>query len=245
MTGLHIVTASLDPEKTEKYWGSWAKTWAEPRLTHHVIGVMGPVKAFLVGIEQAYDAGAEVVACLHDDLEITEKFWDMRIEGALAADQRTLLCGFGGAKGLGSDDIYRTPYRLEQLARVDFISNMRDAEAHGRRADWPEQVACLDGFSLIGKAEFMLAQFRKFDKLGVVHHAYDSWLGATAWRAGGTVWYIPVACHHAGGMTAVGDPRFAQWAADKFKVGGEREIRDHAHWMMYNDLRGVLPLRIR
>lgn len=240
---LHIVTASLDPGKTEKYWGSWEKTASRPIPRTHVTGVMGPVQAFLVGIEEAAAAGAEVVACLHDDLEILVRGWDEEIEELFVRNRHALLCGFGGAKGLGALDIYKTPYRLEQLARVDFISNMKDAEAHGRRSQLPQEVACLDGFSLIGRAKFMLKAFQKFDKLGVIHHGFDSWLGAEAWRVGGTCWYLPVACHHAGGATAVGDPRFAQWAAEH--ADGESAIRNHSHRMMYADLRGVLPLRIR
>ena len=72
--------------------------------------------------------------------------------------------------------------------------------------------AACDGFSLIGRAGFMKAAFQHFTDRGIIHHGFDSWLGALAARQGLEVWFLPVRCHHAGGMSAVAAPEYQRWA---------------------------------
>ena len=88
---------------------------------------------------------------------------------------------------------------------------------------------------------------------GVIHHFYDGILGALAKRLDWQVWFIPVTCHHFGGRTAVGDPRYHEWAnhyaQQTDRLGIEEEgIGDQVFWLRshrigYNEFRDVLPIR--
>jgi hypothetical protein len=232
---------------------------------------LGPVPAFKIGVDLALQVTAPdgIIACLHDDLLIEEPNWDAKVRSFFNTYPDCGLAGFGGGTGLGADDIYRSPYGPMQLARQDFVSNMRDAEAHGRRSTLPVQVACLDGFSQIGRVRYWQGvgaeggvEGRPFDRLtaaGVIHHAYDAYLGAYAIDRGWQVWMLPIRCHHYGGQTAVGDAGYQQWAKQQTIKGigvdpetqelvtieGDTKLWIDAHRIVYDLLRGVLPLRIQ
>lgn len=179
--------------------------------------LLGVIPAYALGVQKALEEGAEIIACLHDDLRCdgTEPPWDQAVLEHFAQHPQCGLLGFGGALGLGDDDIYQVPYNPMQLARKTFGSNMRHAEAHGQRWTEKRRVSCLDGFSLIGRREFWqgflaptpppgipewdnsgpgeyLGQPRVYPNLfqrmaaaGLVHHCYDSLLGCYAVRLGG------------------------------------------------------------
>jgi hypothetical protein len=237
---LVAVTAHLDRGKTYDYW----KTWAEDCYTVRVQGVMGPVPAFYRGCIEAWQAlgRPDILACLHDDLAIHDRGWMARVITEFRDDRTLLLAGFGGALGLGEEWIYRRAFDPMSLVRKSFISNMDEAEAHGTRVTEVRQVACLDGFSLIGRAEFMLSGFHLFKGLGILHHAYDSAFGALAKRWGGKVKMIPVRCHHAGGMTAVGMPEWSRWAAEH--RGSEQKVWRDAHKAVWGEFRDTLPFSV-
>ena len=240
---LVLVTATLEPNAGS---AACVKSWSRLASYHipgyQIIGAHGTVPAFAKGIGRACADGAEIIACLHDDLLIEEDSWDVIVMNWFDSHPKCVLAGFGGGKGLGASDIYQTPYDPMQLARQDFISNMRDAEAHGRRVTVPTRVACLDGFSQIGRADFLHRAFEHLQALGVVHHAYDSHLGVLAAREGYEVWMLPVGVHHFGGRTAVGSTAYNLWAKAQHPEG------DHGFWVdahraLYEDARGLLPLR--
>jgi len=157
-----------------------------------------------------------------------------------------------------------------QLARKGFRSNLIDAEVHGLRSLLAEPVACLDGFSQIGRREFWLglapvSQLTKridnggtisrgeyqptlrpwhlLDRIGVRHHAYDSALGAIAKRYHWEAWYLPVRCRHLGGMTAVGDEGYQRWAAQQTE-GGDHGFWEQAHAAVYAEFKAELPIRL-
>lgn len=260
---LSVLTASVDPTFTARYWRSWraeASGEYEGVIVVNGMGelaaermqkpegfdvalwqpeVMGTVPAFAIGLEQCR---GDVVACLHDDLEILEPGWDVQVQEFFDDHPRAGLACFSGADGLGAADIYRRPYEPHQLARVGFFSNMVDAEKHGRREVQVMRSACGDGFSQIGRLSFMHAAYQHFLDKGVVHHAFDSWLGALAQRAGWDVWFLPIRCHHAGGVTAVGSAAYAEWAAAH---GGDHYFWEKSHRAMFEDCRSELPIRVR
>jgi hypothetical protein len=261
-----IVSASIDPEPTRDYWGSWLQTASDINLPVYMIlngpasanvdaaklppgfhlmcstEILGPVPAFALGVRWAQSEGADIIACFHTDLRLDEPGWDFKVQSLFESNGKCLLAGFSGASGLGSDDIYHSPYSPYQLARQGFFSNMTEAEKHGKRLLTPRRMACCDGFSLIGRAEFMRRSFDRLEGLGVVHHMQDSALGAFAYRAGGEAWYLPIKCHHAGGGEAVANRAYHTWAQAK---GGDQGIWNQSHRLLYEELRGVLPLRIR
>lgn len=288
---LAIVTATLDLDRAKDCVSSWAVLATGP-LDIYIVGqtgagmrdwelvadtdcgpqvrffamstreVLGVVPAFALGVQKALEDGAPLIACLHDDLLIEQQTWDEDVVRLFKACPRAGLCGFGGGKGLGSDDIYRTPYNPMQLARIGFISNMRDAEAHGERVEVAMPVACLDGFSQIGTRTFwqnlphftfhgtrldMDAHpptnlFAQMQQLGMVHHFYDAALGAFAKRLGYQVWFLPIRCHHYGGRTAVGNQRYTDWALGQV-AGGDGGFWEAAHRIGYTEFKDVLPIR--
>ena len=261
-----VVTATTNMQRAEPCLKSWAERAAvAPMIRVVVNGQSGPylgtVPAFRTGVDDALEAtDADIIACLHDDLEILEDHWDETIERAFRRHPEVGLLGFGGAVGLGHPDLYRTPYDPMQLARVGFRSNLVDAEAHGARSLVPEPVVCLDGFSQIGRRAFWQG-IRRIDTFGngtrhlrirpwqylqdqgFIHHFYDGGLACLARRLGWDVYYLPVRCHHYGGRTAVGDQGYQRWAAQQID-GGDRGFWEQAHRLGYDCFRNELPLRL-
>lgn len=238
---LVAVTAHLDAEKTRDYWG----TWSQDIETVAIVGEMGPVPAFYKGCLEAWRVyRPKLIACLHDDLAIHDRQWASRVRLAFAEDPDLLLAGFGGAKGLGEPWIYSRPYDPMSLVRKSFHSNMDQAEVHGVRCKEVIDVACLDGFSLIGRAEFMLSGWHLFKGLGIIHHMYDGAFGALARRWGGKTKMLPVRCHHAGGLTAVGMKQFGDWADKHYGGDGQHAIWKQAHRAVWEHFSDVLPFQV-
>lgn len=286
---LHVVTATTNPERAAKWIQSWGPVpltivrngtpapipdplfwrpptvppveWVYPDAPQY----LGSVSAFRLGVDHvlATHPEADIIACLHDDLELLEDWpsWQARVVRHFERTPACGLAGFGGAIGVGDQDIYQTPYRPEQLARIGFRSNLVDAEVHGGRSLLPERVACLDGFSQIGRRAFFegwkregqtdlhtprevlqTAPWTYLEGLGIKHHLYDTALGLLAVRQGWETWYLPIRCHHHGGQTAVGDQGYARWATETY--GGDHAIWEQAHHAGYEAFRDVLPLRI-
>jgi hypothetical protein len=262
--GVLVWSGTMDPTKPEQE--AWMPDVDHKAASGNIIltrrEILGVVPAFALGVEFALKhTQAEVIACLHDDLLIEQDGWDQMVMEAF--DQPEIgLVGFGGGTGLGDSDIYQTPYSPYQLARQGFVSHMREAERHGTRVEHPVQVACLDGFSQVGRREYWEAVptrdlrgpsaglkpgvpniLQQMADWGLVHHAYDAALGAWAKRLGWQVWMLPVRCHHLGGQTAVGDPRYAEWA-ESIVPGGDKTFWELAHKEVYERFRDVLPIRV-
>lgn len=226
---------------------------------------LGSVPAFRAGVDYVLEhrPEADPIICLHDDVEIQEPEWLRKVCRLFEQHPECGLAGFGGAIGLGAEDIYKVPYNPMQLARIGFRSNLTDAEAHGVRSLLPERVACLDGFSQIGRRAFfegrcgpMRAEFpgafstspknRPWTYLedhGFVHHFYDGALGCLAARVGWETWYLPVRCRHLGGQTAVADRGYHEWAKGQIP-GGDQGFWQQSHERGYELFRDVLPLRV-
>lgn len=244
-----------------------------PIAVHGHNGYLGVVPAFAAGMEFAFQLTPPptVIACLHDDVEIDEDSWDDRVMDTFETYPACGLTGFGGGKGLGASNIYQVDYDPMHLARTSFVSNMREAEAHGRRLRWRhERLACLDGFSQIGRVEYWRARaarsdlqsrgllqgvpdpepeviadnlFQQMETLGIIHHAYDAALGCYAKRLGWEVWLTPVECHHLGGQTAVADQGYAAWADAKTDTDhGDHVFWNQAHRLVYDEFKDVLPI---
>jgi hypothetical protein len=261
---LVVVTATTDRARSAKCIESWGTVPVVIVDNGGTRPYLGPVLAFRLGVDQALDQfpDAEIIACFHDDLEIHDPLWDAKVLRHFYRQPACGLAGFGGAIGLGCDNLYTVPYDPMQLARIGFRSNMSNAEAHGMRSLLTERVACLDGFSQIGRRAFWegcraamgpwigvvgpAVQPRPFtylDSLGVVHHFYDGMLGCLAARYGWETWYLPIACHHFGGQTAVGDRGYQAWAETQ-AAGGDQGFWKEAHRLGYDTFTDVLPLRV-
>jgi len=245
-------------EKAQEAIGSLSRSWIL------VPEYLGTVPAFRLGVDYALERpDAEILACLHDDLEILDPHWASVVEDFFAAHPACGLLGFGGATALGHPQIYQRPYDPMHLARAGFRSNLVDAEAHGQRSLIPARVACLDGFSQIGRRAFWEGcragpeykagisgvylggrPLTLLEQLGMRHHFYDGALGCLAARYGWEVWYLPIRCRHLGGQTAVGDPGYHAWATTQ-DPQGDQGFWQQAHRIGYDAFRDVLPLRVK
>jgi hypothetical protein len=242
---LAVVTASLKPTEATTLaciW-SWRDHAAYALETYVISGKFGVVPAFAEGVAEAFAGGAEAVVCLHSDVLITQPSWDIYVQRVL--DTGVKFAGFGGGTSLGSDDLYKTPYDPMQLARGGFVSNMQDAEAHGRRSLSPVPCVAFDGFSQIGTKDWFEAAWEWLGNSGCTHHFYDGMLGCLAARAKvqpGMM--IPVACHHFGGREAVGNPAYQEWAKQQ-NAKGDQGFWEQAHQLGFEEFVDVLPLRLK
>lgn len=260
---LVLCVATLHPDRCARTIEQWRSTATYDWPIIQTTGVMGVVPAYAKLVGDALAFGGEILACLHDDVEIYEKGWDKNILDFFDTHPRCGLAGFGGATGLGAPDIYQTPYNPMQLARRDFCSNMRDAESHGRRVVEPLRCAAFDGFAQVGRAEFWggLAPsvrmnrtpasishahpnlFQQMADWGLIFHAYDSLLGCFAKRLGWEAWLLPFDCKHHGGLTSVGDKNYETWAKETNGVG-DQKFWEEAHQIGYREFRDVLPFSV-
>lgn len=183
---------------------------------------------------------APVIAFLHSDCEIFEPGWDERVLAEFD-DPKVGVVGFGGGRQHGHEDIYKTPYRLQQLARFDYLSNTRDAEIHGARFDGSCEVAVLDGFALVIRRD-LLVRTGGWPVSQIPFHCYDYWACIAAHKLGYTVRLVGVRCHHHGGATAT-TPAYQDWSR---KVLGKSDVEVHeeSHRVIYEMGRGVLPWRV-
>lgn len=284
---LAVVTATVDSLRAAPCLESWGDvplviveqgrgpSWKGREGIYRLVSteILGVVPAFARGVQVALRGGADIVACLHDDLEIHDPGWAHVVQAMFQLNSTIGLVGFGGATGLADHDIYRKPYDPMQLARKNFMSNMRDAEAHGVRVTEARQVACLDGFSQIGRRGYWEGctppdakgfeeseypdgtnLFQVMQDWGIVHHAYDAALGCFANRLRWQTWMLPIPCHHHGGLTAVADPRYHEWAAhysyedlerpEKGVAEGDAGFWEKSHRVVYETFRDVLPIRV-
>jgi hypothetical protein len=273
---LVVVTASTNPNRALRCLQSWGPVPIVLVLNgptamtmtgweHHLgpLAVvkekeyLGTVEAFKIGTDLALqNPETEIIACLHDDWLCQDAHWAERTLKCFDQHPDVGLLGYGGAIGLGSEDLYKVPYDPMQLARIGFRSNLVDAEVHGVRSLLAEEVACLDGFSQVGTRDFWLGygQFtgseqtsgRPWDilaKLGIKHHFYDGALGCIAKRHHMKVYYLPVYGRHYGGQTAVGDTGYQEWA-NKQTEGGDHGFWEQAHRKSWEAFKDVLPIRI-
>src|SRR5438132_1398911 len=97
---------------------------------------------------------AKFYCFIHDDVIIHDENWQNRIMTEFL-DPSVGLCGLGGALGHGSPELYKVPYDYHQLGRSEFLSNMDDAEIHGKRFTGSCDVAVLDGFALIVRRQIL------------------------------------------------------------------------------------------
>ena len=171
----------------------------------------------------------EFIAFIHDDVIITERDWDLRVLAEFN-DPKVGLVGFGGATAHGTDDLYTTPYRLQNLARMGFASNLVDAEAHGERFQGSREVVVLDGFFMAARREMLDKFFWPVDK--IFFHCYDYFFCCMARRLGYKIRMVGVACQHLGGATSVG-------------MGVERQgDHERSHRYIWEEFRDVLPARV-
>ena len=193
----------------------------------------------------ADDSTADILAFIHDDVTMIDPDWQETVLDFMEHRPECGLLGFGGALGLGTDDIYKTPYRLQQLARISYWSGVRDAEVHGNRATDNMRVTMLDGFALIFRREAYEAMggWQTMLDMGLTFHMYDFAACCMMERLEWEVWMLPLDCQHHGGGTSV-SPEYDSWLRGK-GINGDSEIHTLAHEICYREFKDVLPWRVR
>lgn len=188
-------------------------------------------------LDQAEDEDT-ILAYIHDDTLILGEGWDEDVRRIFTADPRSGLGGFFGAKHAGTGDIYRKPYRIDQLVRGWTFSNMIDAELYGRRLLTPTPIVLTDGFSMLCRRSLL-------DKIkgwswwprACAHHGYDLGMACMCRRHGYTAWLVPVLCAH-----------FQQFPDPELELtlpyGGPSHVFQSSHRFVYDEFRDVLPMRV-
>jgi hypothetical protein len=173
----------------------------------------------------------DILAFLHDDTIIHDPNWLDRVMKEFE-DPAVGLVGFGGALKHGDPNMYKKPYDYSQLGRSFFLSNMEDAETHGKRFTESCDAAVLDGFALIFRRDVLdRAGGWPIRQLGYI--GYDYWASCISHRLGFRVRLVGVRCSHLGGRTFV-----------KMGLGlqpGHWERFLAAHRFLYDEFKDVLP----
>lgn len=201
-----------------------------------------PNRGVVYGLQAIYEGAKDfdAIVFMHDDVLIHHNNWAMKIADIFFTHPDAVVVGLGGATGLGTSDIYKSPYRINQLQRIDYASNQRDWEIHGKRETGTRQVAVVDGFFMAIRKSFLdqIGGWRDFKHN---FHMYDAWVCLQAARLGKQVWMVGVDCTHFGGGTSI-TPEYMEWC----KEHGTTSEREHQepHVTIYNEFRDVLPLRV-
>lgn len=221
---LAIITAHAGADCADECLGSWGSAVS---VTD---GREGMLAAYQKGFEQE---PADVLMFVHDDVICREPTWRGRVMAEFA-DPTVGLVGFGGAIQHGSFDLYKTPYRLQQLGRSGYLSNVDDAEVHGQRFAYECDVAVLDGFALIARRSILERAGGWPLGTPIGYSLYDYWLSCETRRQGYRIRLVGIRAHHWGGRTAV-----ALKMAD-----GQGPAHDAAHRYIYDTCRDVLPFSV-
>ncbi len=182
----------------------------------------------------------DIVILAHSDLTLHEPGWDKRVLQEFT-DPQCVLVGLGGALGLGSPDLYKIPYRIQDLGRRGYLSNQTDWQTHGGLESGARGVAVVEAFFMALRREWFQAQ-GGFPLDHLTFHCLDLYLGCLAARDKKKVRMVGIECTHFGGGMSVGDSyKDARWLQ-----GGTRE-KDHQlpHRFLYDEFPDVLPLEVQ
>ena len=236
------VTASISPERIAQ-WVAWLHA-QEPEAQFSAFANfpqnLGLVPAYQALYEKYKDEHG-IIAFAHDDVEMHEP-WIERVRAEFE-DPKVAVVGFGGALGIGTADIYKTPYKIQQLARVQYRSNAEDWDIHGDRETGSCDVAVIDGLFCAVRTEF-LKQIKGFSWIleGTLFHNWDNAICLEAWKRGWKVRMVGVKMLHHGGGTST-SAEYVQFCRDR----GTTLAREHEepHVWLYNRYRDLLPLRVK
>jgi glycosyltransferase involved in cell wall biosynthesis len=198
-----------------------------------------------VGVREALNqilqvSHGDVIVYSHNDVEFLEKGWDDKVREAFEKHPEAGIIGAYGAKGIGTNDIYQTPYVMQQLARQFCVSNCpMDKEVHGFRNmdNEYENVAVFDGFFMAIKKE-LLDKTKGFSNILPEHHGYDNLICIQSLEQGYENILISLGLNHIGGQTDVKE----NWSVGFGKT--KQEIHRDSHPPLYEYCRGKLPIMI-
>lgn len=211
----------------------------------------GVIKAYNQVWQVLKNTDVDYIFYTHNDVMMFEKNWDLKLAEILERENKIRpvgVAGFYGAKGIGTPNIYKAPYAMEQMIRLENVSNAnRMDKLHGYRnirggAD-VEDVAVQDGFSLIVKMD-LLNKIGGFDRTFPPHHMYDNDICLESLDKGYRNIVIAMDVQHLGGRTDVNE----DWSKPFGKT--KQEIHQDAHPIFYEKWKPGkhsihLPVRIQ
>jgi GT2 family glycosyltransferase len=151
-------------------------------------------------LQYIYERTTEpILALIHDDCKIFENDWDLRVLREFE-DPTVGMVGFAGATRHGAPDLYTSPYKLQNLGRLGFASNMRDWQQHGAFFDGVRDVAVYDGFAVFIRRSIL-------DKIGgwpmkATYYLYTEAICCEARKQGYRLRHVGVSCDHLSGKTS-------------------------------------------
>jgi GT2 family glycosyltransferase len=227
---LTLIVATLKWSGWEKCVRSWFPSEDLPSTQLQVIDTtenhLSVLHAYQQGLEST---SSSILGYVHDDVVVRDDDWFGRVIKEFD-DPRVGMVGFGGALRHGSESLYQMPYRLPQLGRSDFRSNMFDAERHGKRFTRACDVAVLDGFAMFVRREILEKAGGWPTGTPIGYFCYDYWLSCEVRRQGYRIRLAGVACTHLGGKSS---------SAVQLK-----ESSADAHRYIYDTCRDVLPFKV-
>lgn len=269
---VHIVTLVMNqPQVTQQFLDTLRSNESGANLPLLVIdnGSTPPVRDWLIGLRegdfvirnmenegvvkgmnQAYQylkRSADYIFYVHNDVMIHEKGWDVKLLRLLESLPDCGVAGFYGAKGIGTNDIYRSSYVMQQLIRIENVSNCvrMNAAVHGFRnirQGETEEVAVLDGFSLIVKTE-LLNKLDGFDRNLGPHHSYDNQMCLDSMNLGYRNFVLSMDADHLGGRTDVLEDWNKNFGKTKADIHRDSHIPLYEKWKPGKN-RISLPVRV-
>lgn len=214
---------------------SLARAGVQFKTYDNKANLKSPSSWYNIALSDCYDA--DILVYTHDDLTIHDAHWLGSVTEHFMYDPNIVAVGLGGATGLGHPNLYKRPYRLDDMARQGYVSNQTDAETHGKRSNAVHRVAVLDAFFMAVRRDFLCSVGGWPNAL--THHCLDLWLACEAARAGKDTMVVGTSCTHHGGGTSI-KPAYskAQW----LKGGTVQSDHTLPHKWIYENYRDVLPI---
>lgn len=263
-------------EMTQKFFNLLRENELE-KLPYCIIdnGSKPPVRSWLMGLQERDDVirnpknvgvmpglnqgfqyfknAVDYIFYIHNDVMLYERGWDAKLMRILTTVDNVGCAGFYGAKSYAQPDIYKAPYQMHQLARGETVSNCHrmNANVHGFRpvinGRETEQVAVLDGFSLIVSTE-LLKKTGGFDRAYPIHHQYDNDICLESLDRGYNNIVIAMDADHIGGQTDVKEDWASPFGKTKQQVHIDAHPITYEKWSPKNVENGLhkisLPIRI-
>lgn len=187
-----------------RYWPGWRDcvvSWDSNASESHPY-ILIPNQPIPYCFELAYRGTSEpIIAMIHDDLVISEQGWDKRVLAEFE-DPTVGLVGLAGALGHGNPKMYEEEFKIPNLVRRGFRSNLKDAERHGGRITGAIDVSVLDGLALFVRRSVLdtWGGWPVTEKVG--YFMYAEGLCCEVRRQGLRIRMVGVACDHLGGKSS-------------------------------------------
>lgn len=190
-------------------------------------------------VYEEYTGMNDVICYVHDDVTVYDPNWAARVLAEFD-DPRVAVVGFGGATGIGVDDIFKQRYDITQLQRINYASNQRDWPTHGSFESGGKDVAVCDGFFLAIRTA-ALKEIGGWKGFPHRFHMYDAYVSLALAERGWKTRMVGIECDHHGGGTSTTEG-YRKWCHENGTTM-EREHEEPHRWM-YDFFRDELPLRI-